>query len=476
MLFARRVPFALIVFAALAPACATNPATGERQLSLVSEAQEVAMGREAAQQVQQTIGLVEDADLQRYVQQVGRALAAESERPDLPWTFGVVEDAVPNAFALPGGFIFITRGLTTLLTSEAELASVLGHEIAHVTARHSVSQISRAQLAQLGFGLGGILFPEVQQLSPLIGAGLNLLFLKYGRDDEREADSLGFNYVRMEGYDVREFPDVFATLQRATAESRDGSIPSWLSTHPSSEERVQAAEAQVAQAPPLPDARLGREAFMRQIDGLVYGDNPRNGFFEDGVFYHPDLRLQMRFPSGWQAQNLTHAVVAVSPDNAAAMELTLAGTAGARQAFEAFARQPGIQVAAAGQQTLNGQPAVAARFRGATQGGTLDGYVAFVEHGGRTYQVTGYSAAQAFGAYEPTIVRALESFAPVSDPRILSVQPQRIDVVQIKEGQTLAEFARRFESRVPAERLVVLNDLPDASAHLAAGTLVKRVV
>lgn len=474
---ARRFPVGACLVATLAAACATNPATGERQLSLVSEGQEIAMGRQAAQQVQQTIGLVDDADLQRYVQQVGGRLAETSERPDLPWSFGVVEDPVPNAFALPGGFIYITRGLMGLLTNEAELASVLGHEIAHVTARHSVSQISRAQLAQLGFGLGGILFPQVQQLSPLLGAGLDLLFLKYGRDDEREADALGFTYVRTEGYDIREFPDVFATLERASDE-REGraGLPGWLSTHPTSAERIEAAAARLAQAPQQLKSRVAREAYLAQIDGLVYGENPRQGFFQEGVFYQPDLRLQMRIPSGWNAQNLTQAVVAVAPDNAAALELAIAGANGARQAFNAFAGQAGVQVGAAGQQTINGRPAVTARFRGATQGGTLDGYVAFVEHGGRTYQITGYAASQAFSSYEPAIVRTIESFGPVTDQRILSVQPQRIDVVQIEQPQTLAQFAQRFSSRVPAERLTVLNDVPDTSSRLAAGTLVKRVV
>jgi predicted Zn-dependent protease len=474
MASARRLPF-LIAVATLATGCATNPATGERELSLVSESQEIAMGRQAAQQVQQSIGLVDDADLQRYVQQVGGRLAAASQRPGLPWTFGVVDDPVPNAFALPGGFIYITRGMMNLLTNEAELASVIGHEIAHVTARHSVSQISRAQLAQLGFGLGGILFPKVQQLSPLIGAGLDLLFLKYGRDDEREADTLGFDYVRMEGYDVREFPDVFATLQRTSEESERG-LPAWLSTHPTSVERVDAAEALVAKTGVPTNALVAREAYLRQIDGLVYGENPRHGFFQEGVFYHPDLRLQVRFPSGWQAQNLTQAVVAVSPDNSAALELTIAPADGARRALDAFASQPGVQLGAVGQQSFHGRPAMTARFRGATQGGALDGYVAFIEHGGRTYQMTGYAAVPAFPSYEATLVRAIQSFAPVTDQRILSVQPQRIDVVEIGQRQTVAEFARRFSSRVPAEELAVLNDVANPSAPIPAGTLMKRVV
>ena len=154
------------------------------------------MGRQAAQQVAQTLGFIEDDGLQALVQQVGARLAADSERPSLPWEFHVVDDPTPNAFALPGGFIYVTRGMVTLMTSEAQLASVLGHEIGHVTARHSVAQISQQQLAQIGLGLGSIFSPAVQQLSSALGAGLQLLFLRHGRDDERQADELGFRYIR----------------------------------------------------------------------------------------------------------------------------------------------------------------------------------------------------------------------------------------------------------------------------------------
>jgi predicted Zn-dependent protease len=169
--------------------CALNPATGRRQLSLISEQQEIQMGREAAAEIQTALGLVDDTSLQSYVQRIGRQEAAISERPNLPWQFHVVDDPTPNAFALPGGFIYVTRGMMALMTSEAELAGVLGHEIGHVTARDTVNQLSKQQVAQLGFGLGSIFVPEMQQFGSLAGAGLNLLFLKYGRDDERETMS-----------------------------------------------------------------------------------------------------------------------------------------------------------------------------------------------------------------------------------------------------------------------------------------------
>jgi predicted Zn-dependent protease len=214
-------------------ACATNPATGKRQLALIGEEQEIQMGREAAASVAQTIGLVDDKALQAYVAQIGQRAAEASERPNLPWEFHVVDDPTPNAFALPGGFIYITRGMLGLMTSEAELAGVLGHEIGHVTGRHSVNQLSKAQLAQLGMGLGSIFVPEMRPYQSLVGAGLELMFLKYSRDHEREADELGFEYMRKRGYDVGEFDDVFAALGRiGEQEGSGGALPSWLLTHP----------------------------------------------------------------------------------------------------------------------------------------------------------------------------------------------------------------------------------------------------
>ncbi|MGD2068949.1 MAG: M48 family metalloprotease, partial [Gemmatimonadota bacterium] len=182
----RSIP--LLLLATLVAGCARNPATGERQLSLIGERQEIEMGREADQQIVASIGLYDDEALQSYVDGLGQRLAATSERPDLPWTFRVLDDPTVNAFALPGGFVYITRGIMGHLTSEAELVGVLGHEIGHITARHSVNQISKQQLTQLGVGLGMVLVPELQNFGGLASLGIQLLSLKFSRDDENQAD------------------------------------------------------------------------------------------------------------------------------------------------------------------------------------------------------------------------------------------------------------------------------------------------
>jgi predicted Zn-dependent protease len=261
-----------------AAGCARNPVTGQLQLALMTEAQEIEIGRQGSRDVVASIGLVPDSALQAYIQALGEPMGRASERPDLPWTFGVVDDPTPNAFALPGGFIYFTRGMLGLMTSEAELVTVLGHEIGHVTARHSVAMISRAQLAQVGLGVGGVLFPELQTIGGLAGAGLELLFLRYGRDAERQADDLGFRYALEQGYDVREMAEVFRSIARVGDVEARSAVPAWLQTHPLPAERIAAVEGRVAAAEPLPDPlRVGRNDYLQRIDGSCTGSTRETG-------------------------------------------------------------------------------------------------------------------------------------------------------------------------------------------------------
>ena len=176
-------------------ACATNPVTGKRELSFMSEAQEISVGRELDAQVRQEMGLYENDELQRYVQELGMRLARSSQRPNLPWSFAVLDSPAVNAFALPGGFIYITRGILPYLDNEAQLVGVLGHEIGHVTARHSAQQYTRGMGASLGVLVGSIFVPQIRPFGDLAQGSIGVLFLKFGRDDELQADALGAEYT-----------------------------------------------------------------------------------------------------------------------------------------------------------------------------------------------------------------------------------------------------------------------------------------
>jgi predicted Zn-dependent protease len=465
----------LVALGTAQAACARNPVTGRLQLAFISESQEIEMGRQGAAQVERALGLVPDSVLQAYVHGLGVRMAATSERPRLPWRFGVVDDPTPNAFALPGGFIYFTRGMLGLMNSEAELVAVLGHEIGHVTARHQVAMISRAQLAQLGLGLGGVLFPELEHLGGVAGLGLDLLFLRYSRDAEREADDLGFRYTLEHGYDVREMATVFASLARLGGDQRSP-VPAWLQTHPLPAERIQAVEQRVAAAEPLPpDLRVARPEYLDRIDGLVYGVNPRNGIFRNGLFLHPDLRFQLGFPGDWPRQNMAQAVMAVSRAQDAAIQLTLAGEPSPDAAAQRFLAQPGIQPGPVARQTTHGPPVTSVGFQAQTQQATLQGLAAFIAHEGRIYQILGYSLVGVFGQYQSLFQQSLGSFRPLTDPAVLAIRPNRLRIVRIAEAMTLAEFNGRFPSAISMEELAVINRVEGAQSVLPAGMRVKRV-
>lgn len=467
---------AALAVAALAAGCATNPVTGRQQLSLVSEEQEIQLGRQASQAVTQQIGLYPDEELQRYVSAIGQAMAAESERPDLPWTFGVVDDPSVNAFALPGGFVYVTRGIMTHFNNEAELAAVLGHEIGHVTAKHSVQQISRQQLASIGLGLGMIFVPELRNYGDLAQTGLGLLFLKHGRDAERQADDLGLRYMLGEGYDPRQMPAVFRTLERVSQAQGQGRLPGWLSTHPAPAARAERIAEQVAAAGDAATPRVvDRREYLARIDGTVFGDDPREGFLRGNTFYHPELAFQITFPQGWQVSNQKQAVGAISPNQDAVVVLSLAGERTPVAAANEFFAQQGLRRGNPWRGEIGGMEAVAAEFQVQQQQGVLQGLAAFVEHGGRTYQLLGYSAANRWGRFDQAVTSSVDTFQRVRDASVLNVEPRRVDIVELPQTMTLREFARRYPSTVDLTTLALINQV-DLDTPIERGMSLKRVV
>lgn len=450
-------------------ACVKNPATGERQLNFVPRDQEVAIGQQAAQEVAGTMGLYGKEELQAYVARVGKKLAAVSERPELPWSFQVVDDAAVNAFALPGGYIFVTRGLLAHMANEAQLAIVLGHEIGHVTAQHSVNQMSKAQLAQLGLGLGAALSNEVAALAGLGAQGMQLMFLKFGRDDERQADDLGLRYALKAGYDVREMPKVFETLA-AVSGGGAGRLPGWLSTHPEPQERVQRSEKKLAKLELPRDLERDEQSYMKVVDGMTFGENPREGFFQGGTFYHPELAFSIALPTGFKGINTKQAMGASNEQGDAAMQLQLAPDMPAEQALRAFLQESGAQLRKGPERLGNG---VAATFLAETEQGALAGLVAFVEHKGHTFQLMGLSEAPRFDRYAQSFAQSFESFSEVTDPRILAAKPQVLEVQKLEKERSVAELAKEFDT-VSLEEIAVLNQTrPDAV--LKPGSFAKLV-
>ena len=467
----RHAPPALVLLSMIA--CATNPVTGRRELSLVSESQEISMGLQAADAAKTSMGLVEDPALQQYVTGLGMPMAKASERPNLPWTFTVVDDPTVNAFALPGGPVFVTRGILAHMNSEAQLVSVLGHEIGHITAKHSVSQMSKAQLAQIGVVAAVVVNPELGDLAGAASQGLGLLFLKFGRDDETEADRLGFRYMTRALYDPSEMAEMFRTLDRLGG-GGEGRVPEWLSTHPNPGNRVEDTKARIAQATLPAGLKVEREPFLRRLDGIVFGDNPRQGFFRGTTFLHPDMKFQFDFPSGWKTQNQATQVAGVSSAQDAMVTLTLAGTTTPSEALTKFLTAQGMSGRSQSNAAINGFSAASAAFTStSTDGSSVAGWVAFVSLDGQTLRLLGYTPSAKFSTYDGTLRTAVTSLRRLTDQAALNVQPARLRLVRITSPMTVEQFNRQYPSTITIAQLALINGVA-VDGTLRAG-LVKRV-
>ena len=457
-----------------ATGCAVNPATGQRQLMLISESEEIQMGREADGPITESFGLYESEALQATVTNLGNEMASGSERPALPWSFKLVDDPMVNAFALPGGFIFITRGIMAALNSEAELAGVIGHEIGHVTARHSASQMSRQQFQQIGLGVGSILSSDVASVAGVLSAGLGLLNLRYSRGDESQSDELGVRYMSRAGYDPNALVGVFQTL--ALAGGGGGSVPGWATTHPDPVNREEDIREIIAASGQDYSEYIRRgEDYLQSLDGMTFGQDPREGFFEEETFFHPDMAFALDFPAGWTTVNQKSQVGAISPEETALIVLTVAaGETDAESALSTFLRQEDVRGSDSRQTSVNGRTAWEASFTADSEQGSLRGAVLFVEHGGAVFSLMGYAAAAQWSSHQSSVLGTIESFRPVSDPDILEVEPARIEIVRIQSRMTLQEFIDRFPSTVSDEQIAVLNRRT-LGESVASGTLLKRV-
>jgi len=468
---------AIAFFLMLLPACAVNPATGKRQLMLVSESQEIQLGLENDRALTAQLGLYPDDALQAYVQRLGTEIAAKSERANLDWQFRVVDDPVVNAFALPGGFIYITRGILAHFNNEAELASVIGHEIGHVTARHGANQMSKAQLAQVGM-LGGAIFApkRMEQFGQFAQTSLSLMFLKFSRDDETQADDLGLRYMIAGGYDPRPMPDVFDTLGRVGAAHGGERLPGWMSTHPHPANRRDRINGHIAAGGEDFSARpVRRDEYLARIDGIMFGEDPQQGYFKEGLFLHPEMQFQLRFPDGWKTSNQRQAVAGISPEQDAMVQLSLAAEASATAAYQKFfSQEGGPQRADYPVRMTGGLPSVGSGFVVETQEGKIQGLVAFVEHGGRVFQLLSYTIQTQWGNRGRALESSVTSFDALQDRRAIDARPKRVDIVTPSSSMSAHEFARRYDASVEPETLALINGM-NTDGRFQAGRSYKVV-
>ncbi|MGV3504845.1 MAG: M48 family metalloprotease [Adhaeribacter sp.] len=471
------LPGLALAFLLFSNSCSTNPVTGKKDVMFVSEDQELAMGQQSDPQIVSQYGLYENAELQRFIEEKGQKMAAVSHRSNIPYSFKILDSPVINAFAVPGGYVYFTRGIMAHFNNEAQFAGVLGHEIGHVAARHSAKQQSKAMLAQLGLVVGMVVAPEFGQFANAAQQGLGLLFLKFGRDDERQSDELGVEYSTKIGYDAKEMADFFQTLERSQPEEAS-SLPSFLSTHPSPADRyrdVNKLAADWQKKVPQANLAVNRNAYLKRIDGIIYGEDPRQGFVESQVFYHPVLKFQFPIPTGWKYQNTPQMVQMAPQDGKAMMMLTLVQATSLQEAGQKVLQGYQLQAVESQQESVNGLPALALVAEQKQEQGVLRALVYLIEYGGNYYSLLGVSNANDFNAYFPSFSNTMKSFRQLSDAAKINRQPERLRVKTLARASTLAQALRSFQ--VPEKRLAelaVLNGM-QLNDQVAAGTMIKVI-
>jgi predicted Zn-dependent protease len=451
---------ALIVWAV---ACALNPVTGKRELMLMSSADELAMGQQTDPQILRTYGKYEDAELARYVAALGKRLGALSHQPNLAYNIQVLDSPVVNAFAVPGGYVYLTRGILAYINDEAELAGVVAHEIGHIAARHSAQQYSKAQFAQLGLGLGSVLSKTFRKYAGAAQAGVGLLFLSFSRSDEREADALGVEYSAKAGYDANHMANLFVSLERLNPGEGQSGLPAWFSSHPNPENRIAAIKQDaLVWREKISQTRfaVNRDQYLKQVDGIVFGEDPRQGYVESNVFYHPELRFQFPIPSGWKVNNTASQVQMINQDQNAVILFSMAPEKNPSAAAEAFINESKAVVVRSEATKVNGMTAHRIVSDVTTEQGVIRVMSYFIQKGQTVYAFLGYTEQSRFNGYSSVFEQTMGRFNNLTDSRRINVKADRLDVRRTATQGSLRQALRKFgEPENQGEALAIINGM-----------------
>ena len=427
--------------------CAQNPVSGRANFVTMSESQEVQVGREEDVKVRQEYGVYDNKALQQYVNEVGQRLGKASHRPNIQYTYVVVDSPEINAFALPGGYIYITRGILSYLNSEAELAAVLGHETGHVTARHGVQQMSASTAAGVGATLLGVFVPALRNQAGDMAVNLlgSALLSGYGREHELEADKLGAEYLLRTGYDPQAVIKVIGVLKNqelfdAEVAKSEGRQPrayhGVFASHPDADQRLQEVVGEAGKLP-AGTGRVNQEEFLRMIDGIPFGYSESQGFVRNFTFYHRELGLVLKFPDSWRIMNQPASVAAKNRADDALIEMRLAGRAQGAPADMLRKAVGGARDVTT--TTINGLPAAITTT-------TMRGYptrAAVIFLGKNAYLIGGQAKTDASMQQAlPEINATIASFHAMTDTERNSVRPLTLRVINAPKGATFAELAR----------------------------------
>ena len=438
-------PGLLVLF--LCVGCATNPATRRTDFVLMSEKQEIETGRQLAPEIRKSYGVYASDRLQQYVDSVGQRLSSRSHRPDIAYHFTVLDSPIVNAFALPGGYIFITRGLLAYMNSEAELAGVLGHEIGHVTARHSVRQYTQTATYQIGAGLASIFVPELSEFGDFANVVFAAVSSGYSRAYETEADRLALGYAEAAGYDRCAMAAMLKTLKLLDKYSdAPKTHTSLFATHPETEKRI----SDVDQSALCPDGAAAaggedRMPYLKQIDGIVFGDDPRQGIVSGRRFTHPELRCELTFPAGWRIQNRPDAVLASDDNQEAFVEFNLLQLPKRCTILEAA----GIIIERLGLRSISGSPGFIGGLDAYTgtcsaRDGLLKVRLGCFMDRDRLFYVLGFARTADFEKNSGRFDRTIASFRKLSPEEAKNVKARRLFLYRVKKGDTLPKILKQL--------------------------------
>jgi predicted Zn-dependent protease len=455
----------LAVLVGLAQGCATNPVTGKRDFVMMSEQQEISLGKQYHGEIMKQYVLYDDPALQNYVNQIGQQLAAESHRSNLDFHFTVLDSPQVNAFALPGGYVYVTRGIMAYMQDEADLAGVIGHEIGHVTARHSVRQ--QAQQTMAGIGVAAVAIgtgsAELANLSNSLGGAL---VAGYGRGMELESDGLGAEYLARSGYDPQNMIDVVSLLkdqelyerELAEQEGRQPSVYHGLySSHPTNDTRLQEVIAAADKFKTTEVTRPTTGEFLKLTSGMTFGDAEEQGIVRGNAFYHKDLNLSIRFPDGWRVDNQPNRLVGVSGDGNKIIQMTMTDLQG--QSPERYLKDNLTNFD-------QGQSLSSSLGRGYTGIGALDAgnnqsvqtRAAIISGSdGQAYQLIGYGKDRLPNQEVVDIARNMRNLSDAEKPL---AEEQKIKLITAKRGDTFSAYGRQSKLAGNAEsQLRLLNGM-----------------
>jgi predicted Zn-dependent protease len=428
--------------------CSSSPKPSDekkKRTILLTEYDDARVGAEASRGVEAEIGLLGDPELDAYVGEIGRRLLRGVPRRSFHYQFSIVDQFEPNAFALPGGYIFVSRGLLALANSEDELANVIGHEITHAARRHAAAQQAIER------GTNPLTMPWVRAANRAA----------YGRDMERTADRGGQMLAAAVGYDPMGMSTFLGSLgQMERLFIGHTRRPTFFDTHPGSRGRAAANAARAREIRWKRDPALGdtRGPYLRRIEGLALGERPESGVFQGDHFLHPDLDFQIRFPHGWRTSNTNRAVGAVSPRGDAVVYLAADLPPGEpRAAAEAFVEKTREEFPV---QVKESEPIKIGRldaWRMRLEGGRMTAYVTFIPYRGATWRVTGFSRSFDMKKYLPHTLNTARSFRPLTEEQRNSIEVTRLVLAEARSGEDLAALGRRTGNAWDPSRTAVLN-------------------